>query len=77
MVRSGKYMTVNVLRQLCDSHGSNGPPGARFRTKAFESAFSGCRPRGPVPALPLIAQWLLGLGLLGGGARHLYRRRQG
>ena len=31
----------------------------------------------PVPALPLIAQWLLGLGLLGGGVRHLYRRRQG
>ena len=31
----------------------------------------------PVPALPLIAQLLLGLGLLGGGARHLYRRRQG
>ena len=30
----------------------------------------------PVPALPLIAQWLLGLGLLGGGARHLYRRRR-
>ena len=30
----------------------------------------------PVPALPLIAQWLLGLGLMGGGAR-LYRRRQG
>ncbi len=31
----------------------------------------------PVPALPLIAQWLLGLGLMGGGARKLYRRRQG
>ena len=32
----------------------------------------------PVPALPLIAQWLLGLGLMGGGARQLYRwRRQG
>ena len=31
----------------------------------------------PVPALPLIGQLLLGLGLLGGGARHLYRRRQG
>ena len=30
----------------------------------------------PVPALPLIAQWLLGLGLLGGGARQLFRRRQ-
>ena len=30
----------------------------------------------PVPALPLIAQWLLGLGLLGGGARQLYRRRR-
>ena len=29
----------------------------------------------PVPALPLIAQLLLGLGLLGGGARRLYRRR--
>ena len=29
----------------------------------------------PVPALPLIAQWLLGLGLLGGGARQLFRRR--
>ena len=29
----------------------------------------------PVPALPLIAQWLLGLGLMGGGARQLYRRR--
>ena len=32
----------------------------------------------PVPALPLIAQWLLGLGLMGGGARRLFwRRRQG
>ena len=32
----------------------------------------------PVPALPLLGQLLLGLGLLGGGARHLYRRwRQG
>ena len=30
----------------------------------------------PVPALPLIAQLLLALGLMGGGAR-LYRRRQG
>ena len=30
----------------------------------------------PVPALPLIAQWLLGLGLMGGGARKLYRRRR-
>ena len=30
----------------------------------------------PVPALSLIAQWLLGLGLLGGGARQLYRRRR-
>ena len=30
----------------------------------------------PVPALPLIGQLLLGLGLLGGGARHLYRRRR-
>ena len=30
----------------------------------------------PVPALGLIAQWLLGLGLLGGGARQLYRRRR-
>ena len=30
----------------------------------------------PVPALPLIAQWLLGLGLLGGGARQLFRRRR-
>ena len=29
----------------------------------------------PVPALPLIGQLLLGLGLLGGGARQLYRRR--
>ena len=29
----------------------------------------------PVPALPLIAQWLLGLGLMGGGARQLFRRR--
>ena len=29
-----------------------------------------------VPALPLIAQWLLGLGLLGGGARQLFRRRR-
>ena len=34
-------------------------------------------PPEPVPALPLIGQLLLGLGLLGGGARHLYRRRQG
>ena len=31
----------------------------------------------PVPALPLLGQLLLGLGLLGGGVRHLYRRRQG
>ena len=47
MVRcAGKCLTVNLLRQLCDSHGSNGPPGPTFRTKAFESAFSGCRPRG-------------------------------
>ena len=30
----------------------------------------------PVPALSLIAQWLLGLGLLGGGARQLHRRRR-
>ena len=30
----------------------------------------------PVPALPLISQLLLGLGLLGGGARQLYRRRR-
>ena len=30
----------------------------------------------PVPALPLITQWLLGLGLLGGGARQLFRRRR-
>ena len=30
----------------------------------------------PVPALPLIGQWLLELGLLGGGARQLYRRRR-
>ena len=30
----------------------------------------------PVPALSLIAQWLLGLGLMGGGARQLYRRRR-
>ena len=29
-----------------------------------------------VPALPLIAQWLLGLGLMGGGARQLFRRRR-
>ena len=29
----------------------------------------------PVPALPLIGQWLLGLSLLGGGARQLSRRR--
>ena len=29
----------------------------------------------PVPALPLIGQLLLGVGLLGGGARRLYRRR--
>ena len=28
------------------------------------------------PALPLIGQWLLELGLLGGGARQLYRRRR-
>ena len=31
----------------------------------------------PVPALPLLGQLLLGLGLLGGGMRHMYRRRQG
>ena len=31
----------------------------------------------PTPALPLIAQWLLGLGLMGGGVRQLFRRRQG
>ena len=30
----------------------------------------------PVPALPLIAQWLLGLGLMGGGARQLWRTSQ-
>ena len=30
----------------------------------------------PAPALPLIAQWLLGLGLMGGGARQLFRRRR-
>ena len=30
----------------------------------------------PVPALPFIAQWLLGLGLMGGAARQLYRRRR-
>ena len=30
----------------------------------------------PVPALPLIGQLLLGLGLLGGGARQLYRRQR-
>ena len=30
----------------------------------------------PTPALPLIAQWLLGLGLMGGGARQLFRRRR-
>ena len=30
----------------------------------------------PMPALPLISQLLLGLGLLGGGARQLYRRRR-
>ncbi len=30
----------------------------------------------PVPALPVIAQWLLGLGLMGGGARQLFRRRR-
>ena len=30
----------------------------------------------PVPALPLIAQWLLGLGLMGGGVRQLFRRRR-
>ena len=30
----------------------------------------------PVPALPLIGQLLLGVGLLGGGARRLYRRRR-
>ena len=29
----------------------------------------------PEPALPLIGQLLLGVGLLGGGARRLYRRR--
>ena len=30
----------------------------------------------PVPALPLLWQLLLGLGLLGGGARQLYRRQR-
>ena len=30
----------------------------------------------PTPALPLIAQWLLGLGLMGGGVRQLFRRRR-
>ena len=30
----------------------------------------------PAPALPLIWQLLLGLGLMGGGARQLYRRRR-
>ena len=30
----------------------------------------------PVPALPLIAQLLLGLGVMGGGARQLFRRRR-
>ena len=29
-----------------------------------------------VPALPFIATWLLGLGLLGGGARQMYLRRR-
>ena len=29
-----------------------------------------------VPALPVIATWLLGLGLLGGGARQMYLRRR-
>ena len=29
-----------------------------------------------VPGLPLIAQWLLGLGLMDGGARQLFRRRR-
>ena len=31
----------------------------------------------PVPALPLIGQLLLGVGLLGGGARQLYRWTSG
>ena len=33
-------------------------------------------PPEPVPALPLLGQLLLGLGLLGGGARQLFRRRR-
>ena len=32
-------------------------------------------PGTPVPALPLLWQLLLGLGLLGSGARQLYRRQ--
>ena len=51
--------------------------GDRDATNVASITFPDAEPAPePVPALPLIAQWLLGLGLLGGGARQLFRRRR-
>ena len=53
------------------------PADAVFRAwLATVRDFQGETCSAAVPALPLLGQLLLGLGLLGGGARQLYRRQR-
>ena len=66
--------TKFIAWKITDADGANIGDGYWFRVDVNGS--TALPPPEPVPALPLIAQWLLGLGLMGGGARQLFRRRR-
>ena len=75
--RHGAWFAERVI-QVKLEYGLSVDPAER---DALEALLAGgeaqlnCVGGTPVPALSLIGQLLLGLGLLGGGARQLYRRR--
>ena len=76
--RHGAWFADRVI-QVKLEYGLSVDPAERDALEALlaggESQLN-CVDGTPVPALPLIGQLLLGLGLLGGGARQLYRRHR-
>ena len=77
--RHGAWFAERVI-QVKLEYGLSVDPAER---DALEALLAGgeaqlnCVDGTPVPALPLIGQLLLGVGLLGGGARQLYRWTSG
>ena len=69
--------TKFIAWKIIEADGATIGDGYWFRVDVNGSGTAEADPEAdPEPALPLILQLLLGLGLLGGGARQLYRRRR-